>query len=246
MKRVKIQWIASALVILVMGGVLVLLLISNLNPGTHEPDIELPSMSGGEAGGVSALHPTVPGDNAATVTVTRFNVQKVLASLARPTDYYQRIENVLSYGSESRVTVIDLWRRPEKIVTHTSDSLSDEIVYKSSSGGTLTVWDSVGVISVGDGGDADILAGIPTYEDILKLSALDITAVDYRDWEGIPCIFAEVNEREIGYILHFYVSVESGLLVRAESYSGDEMVYSATQLAYSEDISDAEEILVGI
>jgi len=70
---------------------------------------------------------------------------------------------------------------------------------------------------------ADMEQSIPTYEDVLDLSVEDITLADYRTISEVNCIYVEVQQGE--YLLRYWVSVDTGLLVAAEKLAEDETVY---------------------
>lgn len=80
---------------------------------------------------------------------------------------------------------------------------------------TYKVWD-------GGEGDANMAQRIPTYEDVLDLNRRDITATGYEEKDGLPCVYVEVAENELGNRERYWVSVETGLLVAAETRKGEE------------------------
>ena len=63
---------------------------------------------------------------------------------------------------------------------------------------------------------ADNEQTIPTYEDILDLPVEAIAAADYRTISGVNCIYVETEEDSEGYVLRYWVSVETGLLTVSE------------------------------
>ena len=72
---------------------------------------------------------------------------------------------------------------------------------------------------------ADVEQSIPTYEDILELSPEQISAADYRTISGVNCIYVEAAEDDGGYVLRYWVSVDTGLLVAAEKLLDGQRVY---------------------
>ena len=247
MKKIKAEWLAAMLVVLVMGVVLVFLLLSTLNPNSHEANIRLPDSSDVGDESDPKVRPKEPGDNARPVSITKNNVQNVIETLERPATYYVRVENVVSYRDESRVTSTEQWVLADKCVTKTRDSLSAQALCMITRDGGVTVWyegdDRVldtGAVSFTQ---ADMLAGIPTYEDVLSLDPEVITAADYRDWEETACIYVETYDEVMSYTNRYYVSVGSGLLVHAETYTKGELVYSMNLLEYSEDTSGSKGVV---
>ena len=47
----------------------------------------------------------------------------------------------------------------------------------------------------------------------------------------------------MGYTSRYYISVDFGLLVRAETYTQGELVYSMRMLEYSDDTSGSESVV---
>lgn len=246
MKKIKVEWLAAMLVVLVMGVVLLFLLISTLHAGSHEPDIQLPNSSEVNDESNSQIRPKEPGDHAQRVHITKRNVQDVVETLERPETYYCRVENVISYQDESRVTSTEQWVLSDQCITKTIDSSLESALCMITQDGSVTIWYE-GDDRVLDTGamaftDIDLLAGVPTYEDVLELDVERITAADYRNWEGQACVYVETYDPEMSYTMRYYVSVENGLLVHAETYTQGELVYSMNMEAYGEDTSGSEGI----
>ena len=248
MKKIKVEWLAAMLVVLVMGVVLVFLLISTLNPNSHEVDITLPDSSDISDENDVQQRPTEPNDDAQRLSITAHNVQNVIATLERPESYYIRVENVVSYRDEGRVAGTELWVFPDKYVIKTLDSMTNRTLCTTAyQDGESTVWyegdDRVLTIGSDSFSGSDMLAGIPTYEDILALDPEMITVADYRDWEEYSCVYVEVYDPAMGYTSRYYISVDFGLLVRAETYTQGELVYSMRMLEYSDDTSGSESVV---
>ena len=246
MKRGKSEWLAAALVVLVMGVVLLLVLFSSINPHSHDSQIELPDDAVFDSVADAQIRPQMPGDNASLAAVTVQNVQQVIRTLDRPTSYYMKAESVLSYEDESRVTVTEQWLSSGRCVVRTTDSLSDQVLYSITDREGVSIWYE-GEDNVLSGGAADflqqdVLAGIPTYEDVLTLEYSSIISVDYVMWNEDLCIYLENYDPTLDYTLRFYVSVESGMLVHAETYTDGALVYSMNLLELSDDLSVGDSI----
>jgi hypothetical protein len=100
-------------------------------------------------------------------------------------------------------------------------------------GETVYIWyNSEKTVFTAPAGDitADHDQTIPTYEEILNLDASRIAAADYRDLEGLRCIYVETAESENGYALRYWVSVDSGLLVSSEKLYHGEVIYRMSAL----------------
>ena len=87
-----------------------------------------------------------------------------------------------------------------------------------------------------DGHSADLEGQrIPTYEDVLELEQDAIAAAGYEEKGGLACIYVETGEDALGYVEKYWVSVDSGLLVCAEQWKGEELTYRMTSYAVSTD-----------
>ena len=64
---------------------------------------------------------------------------------------------------------------------------------------------------------ADLAQRLPTYETVLSLPMDSISAAGYETKGGIPCIYVEVYGSVAGYQERYWISVDSGLLVAAET-----------------------------
>ena len=69
---------------------------------------------------------------------------------------------------------------------------------------------------------------LPTYEDLLDLDPARIEDAGYVNLYGTWRIMAAVREQPTGYLMVYYVSVETGLLEAAERRDGDRIVYRMT------------------
>lgn len=76
-----------------------------------------------------------------------------------------------------------------------------------------------------DYSETDRFARLLTYEELYSLDTSSITDAGYIQQQGEPCIYVEY-EGTNSYVNHIYVSVNSGLLVTAEIFDGDTLIYS--------------------
>lgn len=219
----RILWVFMVLIFIAVG----LVLRGNLHRTTH---ITLPAENVTEDPGTQG--PTAPGEALTVVEITPETVQAAIATLQRPQTYRRTVsvEQIWSGGNsvtEFSTAVLNGWTRidytrPDGQIRHT---LTD--------GSTTYIWynDEKKYFS-GNAGEisADNEQRIPTYEDILELPAEAITAADYRDYEGINCIYVEIAEDPAGYALSYWVSVDSGLLVAAERMAEGVCVYRMSAL----------------
>lgn len=186
--------------------------------------------------------PALPGDTAVLVEVTPDTVQSVIATLARYRSYSRLIQieylnggNVL--GSISASTAVDNgW-------TSVALTLPDGVEYTIIGEQRCYRWyegetDYV-VLPAGEGSD-DLAQRLPTYETVLKLDPDTIAAAGYEDRGGISCIYVETADHELGYTERYWISVESGLLVSAETEKSGETVYRMTAYEVESPLSEGE------
>lgn len=95
------------------------------------------------------------------------------------------------------------------------------------SGGTLYIWyDAVaGVFSAPYSGSSDRWLRSLTYEELLDLSAEDISSAGYTQYSGAECVYCRFTDPLTGYSNAVYVSVSTGLLMGAETWDGGELIY---------------------
>lgn len=169
------------------------------------------------------------------VEVTPETVQSVIATLARPDSYYREITLEDYWGTDGRgVTTAKVW--VDGGWTRTEAAWPGGTVRTSIVGdGTVWWWyggDREAVSAPADERSADLEGQrIPTYENVLALDTASITAAGYEEREGLSCVYVEVAENSLGYRDRYWVAVESGLLVAAETLDGDRPVSSMSSYA---------------
>lgn len=201
----------------------VLILLSNslrrsshiVLPDTIQPTEDSSTMESGAEGAITPI------------VVTPETVQAAIESLHRPANYRRSItvERLWSGGSgtsEITVSVSGGWTRTDATPAgqQTRHTLTD--------GETTYIWygKQTRVYSCPAGEiSADEEQGISTYEDVLALPVNQIEKADYRDLSGVNCIYVETGEDEDGYVLRYWVSVDTGLLAAAEWLKNGETIY---------------------
>lgn len=178
------------------------------SPGGEQPD---------QAGGVP-------------VEVTPQTVQALVAYLKRYESYRRTVTAEYFYHGQPAGTVTGQvwadsgWLRTS--ITLSSGGVEHAIV----GNGTLWLWQEQGqAVYSGPAGErsADLSQRLPTYEDVLLLKLEDITAAGYEEREDQPCVYVEAGT-ELGYTERYWISVDSGLLVAAETEKDGEVVYAVT------------------
>ena len=232
-KRDLPLFIAVALVVLLACGVLVK---NSLPRSSH---LQLPDVSAG------VEQPGTGGgtDNALTrLEVTPQTVQAVIATLERPGLYARSVttETLWSGGSgraELTVLVSGVWNRVDMAMP------SGRIRHSITDGERTYIWyDSSRDLYEGSSGTitADQEQHIPTYEDVLALDPEQITAADFRDLGPRPCVYVETAADEDGYVLRYWVEVETGLLAASERLQDGVAVYRTGASALDESLVTAE------
>lgn len=228
----KNKIVFSLLIILVMMAAMFYSFGLNLfASGESEIVLPSPSLSGTPTDGENPAD----GGNFLPVLVTRENVQDVIATLNRPENYYRAITLEVSTGEnkmgntyaqvwvDGGLTRVELSRAFQPMGTQYTIVVFD----RSAGEGTLYRWygndNTVKSWSVGENAP-DLAQHIPTYEDILDLDQEHIMDAGFVEWNGTSCIYVETAMDELGYLERYWVSVDNGLLVGAETVKGDQTV----------------------
>ena len=225
MKNKRIRLISAAFVVLVVLVVALMFANTLQRPASIQLPAE-PTAPGETAGDASAED-----ERLTVVSVTPETVQAAIATLSRP-EVYRRQLSVQQFWSggdgtvETTVTVKAPWTRADR-------TLADgRVRHTLTDGETTYIWyDRETAVYTAPAGDitADVEQSIPTYEDILDLPAARIAAADYQVISGVNCIYVETTADDAGYVLRYWVSLDSGLLVAAEKLLEEETVYRMWQ-----------------
>jgi len=170
--------------------------------------------------------------NVAWVEVTPATVQSVIATLARPESYYREVlvEDYLGEGRGYGVTTAKVWA--DGGWTRVAATLPSGVVRTSIVGDDTLWWwysgDRRAASQPADSHSVDLEGQrIPTYEDVLALEPSEIVDADYTQREGLSCILVEVERTAADYTIRerYWISVDSGLLVWAETLEGETVVF---------------------
>lgn len=226
-KRWRSRITAAFLAVTVL--VIAVMLSGTLHRTSH---ITLPSseLSPGQA--------AVTGDALTVVEVTPETVQTAIATLSRPQEYRRTVtvEQLWTGGSgtyETAAAVSGGWTRTDRTLS------GGRVRHAVTDGETTYIWydSETEVCTVPAGGiSADDEQTIPTYEEILELPVRAIAAADYRTISGVNCIYVETAEDPDGYVLRYWVSVDTGLLTVSERLLDGEPVYRMAALALDQDL----------
>lgn len=165
------------------------------------------------------------------VEVTTQTVTGVTATLSRPASYYRELTVETFWEGGSSSTQVQVWT--DGGWSHSRQTLPSGVVRHDLTGDdTLYYWYDGSAQykkAPADEKSPDLAQRIPTYETVLELDPEDITAAGYETRGELPCVFAEV--RSSRQLRRFWISVETGLLVSAETEEDGQLIYRMT--AYS-------------
>ena len=195
------------------------------------PQIVLPASDASQGEPGASTSGNESGSQSQRVEVTTGTVQSVIGSLSRGSSYYRdlTVENFWGEGLSSAFTVqtwVDggwshsIQTLPSGLIRH--DLVGDGQVYYWYDG------DQTWRTAPADQLSADLAQHIPTYETVLALDPNSITAAGYELKGELPCIYVQVHSAVAGYEERYWVSVDNGLLVCAESLEDGELVYRMT------------------
>lgn len=209
-----------ALVIIV--AIVILIKAFGSSDDSHVIDIPSPVVESGEIVGKDEIN---------RVEVSAETVKAVLETLARAENFSRNYKiKTLWDGGESESS-LSYWQKGSNIRIRITQNKSVRNILVL--GNELYVWydGSSGIFksklaesSVSR--ELDKFAGLVTYEDIMEAPQEDILSASYDMHSGQPCIVADYKSGELNYVNRIFVSIDSGLLLAAEKYDGDTLVYS--------------------
>ena len=166
------------------------------------------------------------GERLRRVEVTPATVQRAIAVLSRPESYSRgiTIERYYEGGSgktNANVSVSSGWMRLDAILP------SGAVRHVISGDGGVWIWygDEGSVFASASPFSADEEQNIPTYEDVLSFPSERIAQADYRQLDGVECIYVETADAGDGYVERWWVSVRDGLLAASEKSFNGQVVY---------------------
>ena len=164
------------------------------------------------------------------VTITPSTVQPAINTLSRPIAYQrtQTVETFWSGGSGKSVSQVSVRGAHTRVDTTMADG---SVCHMLVSGSTAAVWydeETEWTTLSTARFSADLAQRMLSYEDILDLPVSAIEQAEYRQEDGIYCIYVQTHRDEEGYWERYWVSVSSGLLFKAERIFGRELIYRFT------------------
>ena len=236
-RRVRVITLTGVLVIVLIIGFS--LLINYLSRDIRE--IPLPGA------GASSSSPETSGmqenNGLEHVVVTKDNVQDVIATLDRPVSYTRSVRIEIMYEGgmtppyEIRTSVND--GATAMKISGSGISANKNIVI---AGSRIYIWydgDKTPYVRPAESPEdekksSDEYQMMMSYEDILKLDKSSIKDVGYVEYgSGEYCIYVQYVTELLNYTAKCYISVDSGLLIHAEKYDGNTLIYKMTTSDYS-------------
>lgn len=196
----------------------------------NTPEVILPSASAG-LGDLSAAGG--PEQDYQRIEVTTQTVTGVVATLARPASYYRELIVETFWAGGSSTSQVQVWA--DGGWSHTIQTLPSGVVRHDLIGGDAAYYWYDGSqqyqSTPADEKSSDLAQHIPTYETVLELEPSEITAAGYELRGDLPCILVQVQTSGSKQLQRFWVSVDNGLLVSAESEEDGQLVYRMTAYA---------------
>lgn len=139
-------------------------------------------------------------------------------------------------------TIYKIWYNGSdyKIIEEKPGSPAKHMLIKDN---TSTVWYSDNIKARYKGtppaaGIAELFQGIATYDQLITLSPEQIISAEFANYQGSAGMYIEYIQGGFGYIHKIYVSIDSGLILSAEIFDGEILIYSMSSLDYSNEAPD--------
>lgn len=242
MNKRKMTVIAVLAAVVLTSAIFIIFFISSAAGGNPKPIILPPEQSEGQTGDVGGVfNPDASVDNINPISINRENVSQIIQNLERPISYSAKYNISLYWDGGNTSFQREIYKSGDikKIIRYNANGIPYEnyLTYKQ----TTCIWDegSKNYISLNSGDiDVDDDLQIPTYEDILSLSAGEILSASYLDFGSVACIYAEAALEGTDNLRKYWVSMESGLLLKAETYSNGALIYSGEMTLFDTNTPD--------
>ena len=166
-------------------------------------------------------------DQVQRVEIEPATVQAAIASLERADSYYRQLTVHTYWPGGSGSTTSQCW--VDGGYTQTRTVLpTGQVRYSLSGDGQTYYWysgSSQYLTAPENTLDSDLAQRIPTYEDVLALPVESIAQAQYAAYGDHLCICVDTLADSLGYTERYWISVDTGLLVAAETVKGDVTVY---------------------
>ena len=166
--------------------------------------------------------------------VDRENIRQVLDAMGRPEAYHQVLTVSKFWDSDSSRQTVEFWQNGERI--HAQIQEGSRTKHLLTDGQQLWVWyegETVPRQLALDGSiTLDDLTGIPTYETLVALESSNIAEAGFvtlDEMEGLNCLYLRSVDGDQAD--RYWVDANTQLLCRADSQSGNTLVYQLEQTA---------------
>lgn len=216
-----------AVVVMAAAAAAVTMLIMLLDDGETAP-VELPPAAVETDSGAAASG----GEDSAqgVIEITPQNVQAVIASLERETDYFVQMSTKLTAENGTRETLISMWVRGG--MTRTVITEADRVKNILTKGREFWIWyaDAPNAVFSGQAETdsaalAEALNGIPDYTTVLALPTDEIIQAGYEPLGDTPCIRVLASGGD-GAEDEYNISVADGLLAGYTRYENGAEVFA--------------------
>jgi hypothetical protein len=195
--------------------------------------IELPNVTPrGEqpTGGapVTAEQPSAQQTPIIRMEVNAENLISVLREMERAGTYSATVAAEQHWPGGSAVNRHSIYHQNGMTKIERYDSAGNIYYNKLYSGGRTYTWGDGPPVygSDNDPVDSDSAAGMPSYEDLLKIDRGQILDAGFVVADGRPFIYAEWFDTVSGYRCQFWISADFNLLEKAVIYDGTELAYT--------------------
>ncbi len=200
----------------------VLLLLARVSP-PETPPVRL------SAAPVSAppVSPPPEQPGARVVEIAPDTVQTVVALLRRADSYSRTLTVQRFWSGGSAETVYRVWVRGDSTRVCVPDGDAEKHILLR--GAEKWIWysDAPGLYQgPARDADADGYQSVPSYEDVLALPPEAILDAAYTDYDGQTAVYVRYVSGNLGYETACYISDENGLLIGAETYDGEVLIYA--------------------
>ncbi|MBR1496861.1 MAG: hypothetical protein IJ617_04485 [Oscillospiraceae bacterium] len=209
---------------LVMLTVLVFLLGPGARPET--PAVILAAPVPAENGESSRA---TDGTDNRILTVDVNSIQNVVATLSRAENYSRVLTATTYWNGGSSVREITVWVHGAQArlrIREGGSETEQQILLRD---GKKWIWysDRPGVWTGRAAlGDTDAYQTLRGWEEILTVDRRSIIDAGCTVYNGTLCVYARYAKGSLGYESLSYIAVDSGLLMGAETYDGDTLIYS--------------------
>ncbi|MCR4935058.1 MAG: hypothetical protein K5990_01075 [Oscillospiraceae bacterium] len=169
--------------------------------------------------------PEQPG--ARVLEIAPDTVQTVLALLRRPDSYSRTLTVQRFWSGGSAETIYRVSVLGDSAHISVPDGGTEKHILLR--GAEKWIWyaDSPDVYhGPAKDGDADGYQSIPSYEEVLALPPEAILEAAYTDYDGQTAVYVRYVSGALGYQTACWISDEHGLLIGAECYDGEVLIYA--------------------